>query len=205
MSERFSSLWLALGLKGVSAGVYDELTKLYGSSDRFYHNLGHVANCLALLDEYRELALDPLIIEAALWFHDAVYDTRGKDNEEKSALLARDCFNRAGGMSDDTIGRVENLILATSHQGNCTDTDAKLIVDIDLAILGSDPESYRRYANAIRMEYGWVTNVDYREGRTKVLKSFLDRGRIFQTAKIHETLELKAVQNLRDEILRLSN
>lgn len=65
-----------------------ELSVLYEGRDRHYHNLAHIEAMLALAGEYRKLLGDPEAVEAAIWFHDAVYDSRAKDNEAQSAALA---------------------------------------------------------------------------------------------------------------------
>jgi predicted metal-dependent HD superfamily phosphohydrolase len=67
-----------------------KLRARYAEPHRHYHALGHVEALLRWLDSYRALAAKPALIEAAIWFHDAVYDTRRHDNEARSAHWARD-------------------------------------------------------------------------------------------------------------------
>ena len=43
-------------------------------------------------------------VELAIWFHDAIYDTRKKDNEERSAKWARDSA-LAAGLADNQANR----------------------------------------------------------------------------------------------------
>ena len=57
-------------------------------SPRTTNTLAHVAHCLDELKAARSEARDAATVELALWMHDAVYDPRAKDNEEKSAGLA---------------------------------------------------------------------------------------------------------------------
>ena len=78
-----------------------------------------------------------------------------------------------------------------------------ILLDADLAILGADPDEYARYARAIRQEYAWVPEADYRRGRTTVLQGFLVRARIFRLDRIHERLDAAARRNLRDELAAL--
>ncbi|TIU73585.1 MAG: hypothetical protein E5W15_07330, partial [Mesorhizobium sp.] len=72
----------------IDEALKSELAALYSAEDRHYHGLPHIEAMLALADEYRGLLDDPQAVEAAIWFHDAIYDSRAKDNEAKSAQLA---------------------------------------------------------------------------------------------------------------------
>lgn len=74
----------------------DDVIQRYTSSGLAYHNLEHIAACLSLLEEYKHLASGYNQVEVALWYHDVVYDPKQKDNEEKSAALARDHLLRMG-------------------------------------------------------------------------------------------------------------
>ncbi|TIU46557.1 MAG: hypothetical protein E5W19_25905, partial [Mesorhizobium sp.] len=65
-----------------------ELSVLYHAAGRHYHNLAHIEAMLTLAGDYRTLLDDPEAVEAAIWFHDAIYDSRAKDNEAQSAALA---------------------------------------------------------------------------------------------------------------------
>ncbi|TJX20276.1 MAG: hypothetical protein E5W21_34370, partial [Mesorhizobium sp.] len=62
-----------------------ELSALYRATDRRYHGLAHIEAMLELAADYRRLLHDPEAVEAAIWFHDAIYDSRAKDNEAQSA------------------------------------------------------------------------------------------------------------------------
>ena len=53
-------------------------------------------------------------IEAAIWFHDVVYDTHRTDNERLSAEWAGRVLTAAG-VPGPTISRVQELVLATEH------------------------------------------------------------------------------------------
>jgi len=83
--DRWLRLWRAAGAFGAPAGWYQRLTQAYAESQRHYHNQQHIAECLAEFDAARHLAQQPVALELALWFHDAVYDPKAGDNEEQSA------------------------------------------------------------------------------------------------------------------------
>jgi predicted metal-dependent HD superfamily phosphohydrolase len=139
----------------------------------------------------------------ALWYHDAIYDTHASDNEARSAALARAVL-AAAGAQEPTIVSVERLILATKHDAVPRDRDAQILVDIDLSILGADEPRYQEYETQIRREYAWVDEGAFRSGRTKVLRSFLDRPFIYSTTEFRSRLEAPARNNLARALLALA-
>jgi predicted metal-dependent HD superfamily phosphohydrolase len=64
-----------------------ELVSAYSASDRHYHGLRHFDAMLGLMREHVVLLADPGTVEAAIWFHDAIYDTHRDHNEQRSAEL----------------------------------------------------------------------------------------------------------------------
>src|SRR4051794_22476684 len=68
--------------------VFDRLVAAYSEPHRHYHNLEHIAEMLRVVDRLSKFAADPDAVRLAVWFHDAVYDPRAKDNEKLSAILA---------------------------------------------------------------------------------------------------------------------
>src|SRR5215471_11669866 len=94
--DRWQKLWQAAGAAGDASAWYQRLTHAYAEPQRHYHNQQHIAECLAEFDAARQLAKQPDAVELALWFHDAVYDPRAPDNEERSAALARECLQYSG-------------------------------------------------------------------------------------------------------------
>ncbi len=85
-SDRLARLWRQVSTAtGDPQSIYRELASLYSQPHRYYHNLHHIAECLAEFDSVRHLASQPVAVELAIWFHDAIYDTRAQDNEERSA------------------------------------------------------------------------------------------------------------------------
>ncbi|MDQ2686612.1 MAG: hypothetical protein M3Y28_01965, partial [Armatimonadota bacterium] len=107
------------------------------------------------------------------------------------------------GLPDEIASRVKQLILATkAHQALDGDAACRLLLDADLAILGAPETDYNAYAQAIRREYAWVPDVHYRQGRRRVLETFLQRPRLYLTPSF-EPLEEQARANLRHERERL--
>jgi predicted metal-dependent HD superfamily phosphohydrolase len=99
---------------------------------------------------------------------------------------------------------VRRLILLTkTHRADPDDHDGCLLLDADLLILGMPEGSYRAYARAIRQEYAWVDDAAYRAGRARVLRSFLERERIYATPELHDACEEQARANLNAELREL--
>jgi predicted metal-dependent HD superfamily phosphohydrolase len=85
MKDRWQTVWQKLRTPRVPHDVLSELMHAYSSPDRYYHNFTHIQDCLSVFDQTSSLAAHPEEVELAIWFHDAVYDTKRNDNEQKSA------------------------------------------------------------------------------------------------------------------------
>jgi predicted metal-dependent HD superfamily phosphohydrolase len=153
--EQWIQLWRQITAQGDPVPVYRQLVSLYGQVHRHYHNLHHINECLAEFDTIRHLADQPVAVELAIWFHDAEYDTRAQDNEERSAQLAKQHLVEVGG-SSDLCNSVTSLILATKAHDASGHTDAPLLIDVDLSTLGQPEERFGEYEIQIRREYDWV-------------------------------------------------
>ena len=199
---RWRALWPGDAAQGDA--VYRDLVARYGEPQRAYHTLAHVATCLRWLDEVQPLLARPTEAEWALWFHDAVYDSRRADNEAQSAQLAAGAL-RAAGVSEDAVGRVAELIRLTAHATAGLSSDAALVCDIDLTILGAEPAAFAAYDAAIRREYAWVPEDIFRRERARVLAGFLARPRIYHTPYFVDALEQRARANLEAALRRYRN
>lgn len=177
-----------------------ELERLYGAADRHYHGMAHIRALLALAREHRSLLSDPEAVEAAIWYHDAVYDSRAKDNEALSAAMAADRL--AGRVEPARLARIVAMIEATAtHTIPALDApeaqrDAALLLDMDLSILGAPADVFDAYEQAIRREFAWVDEPLWRAGRGAVLKTFLDRPAIFHTPELSARFEAQARANI---------
>jgi len=200
--NQWVDFWKHLGATGDALQYWNRLEQAYSENWRAYHNLRHIGHCLAEFAEAKQQAKDPNALEAAIWFHDAVYDTHAKDSEERSADLAREVLT-SGGLPADFVSNVTSLILATKHNHAPTGHDDGLMVDIDLSILGQDSERYARFEKEIRDEYSWVSPLNFAIGRTAVLNNFLTRKTIYNAAPFIGKYEAQARRNLAWAITRL--
>ena len=192
---RWTALWTSLGAHGDGLTVFTRLAAAYGDAARAYHTAAHIQDCLVQLDLSRTTARRPEEVEAALWFHDAVYQPDRSDNEDRSAEIARSTLQEAG-VSSKEVERVAELILATRHTVIPSDPDAALLCDIDLSILGRSPVVFNRYERQIRREYAWVPDFKYRSTRSEILQRFLQRRSIYQTSLFRSRYEVPARANL---------
>jgi predicted metal-dependent HD superfamily phosphohydrolase len=172
--------------------LLERLHRWYAEPQRHYHTLAHINALQAWFVRCRALAHEPELIGAAIWFHDAVYDTHRQDNEQRSAALAH--------------AELSALVLATQHHdADPSDSDAWLFLDLDLSVLAQSAAHYGAYAQAVRAEYAWVDAAAYRSGRVRVLKGFLAREHIYRTPLWQAAWESRARRNLRREIAMLSD
>jgi predicted metal-dependent HD superfamily phosphohydrolase len=197
--SRWSRLCAAAGVPGSPSLSFDDLRARYAEPQRHYHDARHIDESLRELDRAHGQAGNPLALELAIWFHDAVYDPHASDNEERSATLARERLKGQSELQD----LVAHLVLATKHHLPGAQADAALLIDIDLAILGKSPERFAEYEAGIRAEYSWVPLDVYREKRAALLRGFLERERVFATPFFHDCYELQARRNLAKSITQL--
>ena len=211
------SRWRALCESiGLSAGDVDEagrwLLDAHSAAGREYHNLDHLAHCLAEFDAVRGQAADPGTAGLAFWFHDSVYDPARSDNEERSADWAKSVLEFLGaGLGQ--IAAVQVIVLGTKHVATPGSADpldapavadAALVADIDLAILGQPADAFDAYERAVRAEYRHVPDDGFRAARVNVLGRLLDRPRIYATLALRARYETAARENLRRSINRLT-
>lgn len=193
--SRFHQICFRLGVPDeIAKIVHTELVSYYAEDHRKYHNLSHIDRMLGWLDRTGQ-SIDP--VELAIWFHDAIYNPLGNDNEKLSVSY----FSEQLGpyISSQLANDVERLILATDASRSRTgNDDENLIIDIDLSILGASPEDYTAYRESIRNEYSAVPEVKFIAGRRSILKHFLSQ-RIYSTAYF-EKLEQQARVNIQQEL-----
>ena len=201
LSERWEETWRGLD-RTPPAGVVDFLLRAYDEPSRAYHTTQHLEECFGHLDACPVEPQHRGRLELALWFHDAVYETKASDNEARSAALAR---TELADLPETELDEIEALILATAHTSAPQAGDQQLLVDIDLAILGASHERFEEYEVQVREEYRWVPGLLYRSGRRKILRGILARDSIYGTAHFRDSFELRARENLERSIAQLSS
>lgn len=195
LQSSFQRAWAGIGAHGSGAALLEQLLAAYAESHRKYHTTQHLTECLQLFDGVRALAQEPAEVEIALWFHDAVYDVKASDNEAQSAQWAQRAL-AAAAVPAGLIARVVDLVMVTRHTGEPRLPDQRLLVDVDLAILGAQAERFAQYEQQIREEYGFVPGWLFRRKRKAILGTFLERPRIYGTDHFYEALEQVARANL---------
>src|SRR5688572_15849093 len=93
----------------------------YASPPRAYHSLAHVVEVAKHFAAVaREVGwTSPHEVYLAISFHDAIYDAGAKDNEVRSAALARDCVSHL----PVDVARVTSLIELTARHGSLAPVD----------------------------------------------------------------------------------
>lgn len=189
--------------KDIIHSYWVELKMEYDSKTRHYHNLSHITELLQHFNQYQDKIMKKDIVLFAIFYHDIIYDVKKKDNEEKSAKLARRKMRELN-IQTEKINLCYNFIIATkSHETDFTDPDLAYFLDFDLAVLGKDRNNYLKYTKKIRKEYSIYPEVLYRKGRIKALNSILENDRIYKTEDFFRKLEKQARKNIEKEIKEL--
>jgi predicted metal-dependent HD superfamily phosphohydrolase len=174
-----------------------DLLDRWAEPQRRYHTLVAV---LARATELTSYADDPEAVALAAWFHDAVYRPDRSENEERSAHLAERALPEAGVDAERTAEVARLVRLTVTHDPAEGDHNGEVLCDADLAVLAGSPADYAAYAAAVREEYGFVPDEDFRAGRAAVLRQLLDLPRLFRTPYGQEHWESVARRNLSTEL-----
>ena len=189
----------------ITGAVRNELIARYSEPHRRYHTMVHIEDCLAQVAASTDMDDNQrALMDAAIWFHDGIYDATRSDNEAESAKLAADRL-AVEGAPQAFIDEVVRLILLTAgHSVQADDALGARLVSIDLSILGADRDRYDAYAAAIREEYAHVPEPLYRAGRAAILGRFLESEALFADPIWAGRYETQARSNLAREIAALT-
>lgn len=202
LASAFNDLLRARGVRPEQADhLWQEVLTAHSAPSRHYHTMQHLEDLHQQLTDVRGTLQDPEAVVLAIAYHDFVYSTARKDNEERSAEVMRDRMKKTS-VTEPLVERAAFHILATKQHGPSNDPDTDLFTDADLSILGASPERYRLYAEQVRREYRRYPDLLYNPGRRKVLAHFLAMPRIFKTPYFWSRYEDQARFNLNAELGR---
>ena len=195
MEQRFARLWQRL-LPPATRSDYKtpwrDLEEGYCEAWRQYHNGSHLAFCMREFDEVRPHLNHPDEVEMALWFHDAVIDPEGLDNEARSAQLY---MKHAGGLFPESFNsNVCKLILATTHDANQQD-DVGFLCDIDLASLGLSWDYFLDDGIRLKAESPKPRH-EYAADKLRFFQGLLQREHIYMTGYFRQRYENSARDNI---------
>jgi predicted metal-dependent HD superfamily phosphohydrolase len=182
--------------------LLEEIIRAHSGRERYYHNCEHLGRMLEHTVEYGHRLENVEVVRFATFYHDIVYRSSRRDNESKSAVLARKRLEQLQ-VPVANIQRIVQFILATkTHAPVPCDLprDLSYFLDFDLSVLGSDPDTYAAYSRAIRQEYKQYPDFLYRSGRRKVLKSLLTRSTLYLTPEMQHRFGRQARINLTTEL-----
>ena len=182
--------------------IWQKFENEYGKKTRAYHNFEHLKNMFSKLKPFENRVEDLPVLKFSIWFHDVIYRVTRKDNELKSAELAREALTRSG-MNKTRIQRCFDQIMSTKQhalQGDFQSFDEKLFLDLDLDVLSWPSEDYRTYTRQIRREYRIFPSFLYKKGRAAAMLKFLERERLYFTDFYFSEKELLARQNIKKEL-----
>ncbi|MEE6288689.1 hypothetical protein V2J52_13595 [Georgenia sp. MJ173] len=177
---------------------------------RSFHNVRHLMDVLARVEELAEETHRPEAVRLAAWYHGAVFNAsalvayarRGGEDEAASAALARQELATLG-VPTATTDRVHDLIVNLKrHDADEQDVDALALCDADLGTLAVEPQRYAGYRKAVRAEYAHIPERDYVESRIAIITKLLARRRLF-VSPFSLAWEEPARENLTAELSHL--
>ncbi|CAN5831581.1 hypothetical protein BH24ACT5_BH24ACT5_24530 [soil metagenome] len=195
--------------------VFDDVVGRHRQAHRHYHGVRHVVwvirhvQAIAATHDRATLPFDMGVTIASAFFHDAVYHPRATDNEERSTELAtRQLYTL--GWPAERVALVGNIIVATAGHLDASAVDGSpsaerdVVLDADLAVLGSDPPEDAAYIIGVRAEYAHLDDEQWRDGRRGVLTALLSRAMLYRTEPARTWWDEQARANMTAERAALS-
>jgi len=204
MQENLSEIFLKICLKysdnqELIIEYWKEIERSYSQKSRHYHNLFHLENMITELKKVNDEINDIDSILLSVFYHDVVYKSSSKDNEEKSAEIAKTRLQKLN-LKEEQIEKIYTQILATKSHKESDNFDTNYLLDSDLSILGKNWIDYENYIKQIRKEYSIYPDFLYNPGRKKILAHFLAFDKIYKTDFFRELYEKQARENILKEL-----
>ena len=187
------------------------LLERWADESRFHHNVKHLVDMLAKVDQLAEETHHPELVRLAAWYHGAVFSSapssayaqRGGEDETASAELAAEELS-ALGVPEKSVTRIHDIITGLARHRDAIDVDTQALCDAELATLAVEPQRYAEYRRSIRKEYAHIPLRDYLTSRIAILTKLLARKNLF-ASPLGQHWEQPARQNLSAELQRLKD
>ena len=175
-----------------------DLLERWNEPQRRYHNETHLRAVLRAVDalEADGEAFDGTAVRLAAWLHTAVLDPTESENNDKSAVFTERVLDPAAPVEE--VSRLVRLM--GGHRVEGGDLNGAVLSDADLAVLGSDPDTYDTYSQDVRHEFAHVPGERFVAGRIAALEGLLERGSVFRTRAGRDLWEKQAHANLNREL-----
>ncbi|MDQ3615222.1 MAG: hypothetical protein M3393_01055 [Actinomycetota bacterium] len=189
-------------------GLCDRLIAAYDAPRRTYHDTRHLIEVFERIDVLLECgprqAVNRDVVLLAAWYHDAVYEAGGQDEELSARLAERELA--AAAVPPRLAEEVARLVrLTATHRPAADDTGGMVLCDADLGVLAEDPARYEEYARGVREEYAAVPDPEFRVGRASVLTDLLSQPTLFGTEFGRQRWEERARRNIERELSGLES
>ena len=185
----------------------NEITSKYGDKSRGYHGTNHITSMLKNIEEFLQNSKEANKLKNidefkfAVFMHDFINGE--KDDVKKSAENAEKILKEIDGNYDTAY--IKELITATDYSVSRRDLtfDQRLMRDLDLSILGENPDKYKEYSKQIREQYSQYSDEEFGKARKDLLLSFAQTPVIYNTEYFRRKYENQARVNLLNEISKL--
>lgn len=149
---------------------------------RVYHDLEHLSNILELIERAKDQKsltdeqFEDLVLIA--FFHDVIYDTHGKNNEEQSAELFR---QMCGGTIDPArFKTIYSAIMDTEYKGDfyamASSPESQMFMQFDLdGLVNGNLSRMITDEKKVFKEFGFVDFATYKEVRLNILKGLEEK------------------------------
>lgn len=183
---------------------YSRLLCQYVGEDRVYHTLVHIAHCISELQRVELTDVERAKLVLAIFYHD--YTQFGDNAEWNSGYQA--LYDLKDALQENVAFEIQDLIEATAHKQpkeNPTELE-RIMISVDLAILGRPQDEYEAYAEQVRKEYPDFDDVAYSVGRSKILQVLIDRAKadqLYPDYTFRWKYNNRAIQNMKNEWVKL--
>ena len=178
--------------------LWSEVQDCYSKTYRHYHTISHIEHFHEELKEVKYLLKDWDCLMLSMFYHDIVFLPTRNDNEKSSADVASVSLALLD-VPQEKIDKCQQLILATKKHAQSKSSDTNFFTDADLSILGSSADRYEQYLQDIKKEYYYLSEDNYRIGRTRIIDRLLGMEQLYKTQHFFAKYEKQARQNLRME------